>query len=114
VRDRCEIASRRSEFFRAETIRIAETLPALAARSGSAVVDYVDEAESWLERADRGMRMTRVRLRPHIVLENGADPAKARQLVDKAHDQCFIGNSVLTSVTIEPRIEFATTTTMVA
>jgi OsmC-like protein len=83
---------------------------ALAARSGIAVVDYVDEAEGWLERADRGMRMTRVRLRPHIVLENGADPAKARQLVDKAHEQCFIGNSVLTSVTIEPRIEFATTT----
>jgi len=54
--------------------------------------------------------MTRVRLRSHIVLENGADPAKARQLVDTAHEQCFIGNSVLTSVTIEPRIEFATTT----
>ena len=86
------------------------TYLALAARSGIAVVDYVDEAEGWLERADRGMRMTRVNLRPHIVLEDGADAAKARQLVEKAHEQCFIGNSVLTSVTIEPRIEFAPTT----
>ena len=86
----------------------------LAAKSGVAVVGYVDEAEGWLEHADRGMRMTRVRLRPHIVLENAADAATARELVDKAHTQCFIGNSVSTSVTIEPRIEFATTTTMVA
>jgi organic hydroperoxide reductase OsmC/OhrA len=43
-----------------------------------------------------------------------AGVVKARELVDKAHAQCFIGNSVLTSVTIEPLIEFATSTTMVA
>jgi organic hydroperoxide reductase OsmC/OhrA len=86
----------------------------LAAREGIAVVGYVDDAEGWLERADGAMRMTRVTLRPHIVLENGADAARARTLVDKAHTQCFIGNSVSTNVTIDPRVEFADTTTMVA
>src|SRR5262245_16550902 len=39
------------------------------------------------ERADGAMRMTRVTLRPHIVLEDGADAAKARVLIDKAHAQ---------------------------
>jgi organic hydroperoxide reductase OsmC/OhrA len=86
----------------------------LAARNGVGVVAYVDSAEGWLERSDGTMRMSRVTLRPHIVLQDGADAAKARELVDKAHGQCFIGNSVTTDVSIEPRIEFATTTTMVA
>ena len=86
----------------------------LAAKNGIAVVAYVDEAEGWLERSGGTMRMSRVTLRPHIVLEDGADAAKARELVDTAHVQCFIGNSVTTQVSIEPRIEFATTTTMVA
>ena len=86
----------------------------LAARDGVAVVGYVDDAEGWLERADGATRMTRVTLRPHIVLENGADAARARALVDSAHAQCFIGNSVTTKVTLEPQVEFAHTTTMVA
>jgi organic hydroperoxide reductase OsmC/OhrA len=86
----------------------------LAARNGIVVVGYADEAEGWLERADGPMRMTRVTLRPHIVLEKGSDAAKASQLVATAHAQCFIGNSVSTTVTIEPRVEFAATTTMAA
>jgi organic hydroperoxide reductase OsmC/OhrA len=55
-----------------------------------------------------------VTLRPHIVFEKGSDAAKASQLVATVHAQCFIGNSVSTMVTIEPRVEFAATTTMVA
>jgi organic hydroperoxide reductase OsmC/OhrA len=86
----------------------------LAAKNGIAVVGYVDEAEGWLERSDGTMRMSRVTLRPYIVLQDGADAARARELVDKAHAQCFIGNSVTTAVSIEPRIEFAATTTLVA
>jgi len=86
----------------------------LAAKNGVAVVGYVDDAEGWLERAGGAMRMTRVTLRPHIVLEDGADVAKAYELVETAHAQCFIANSVSSKVTIEPRVECATTTTMVA
>jgi organic hydroperoxide reductase OsmC/OhrA len=86
----------------------------LAARAGIVVVGYVDDAEGWLERTDGTMRMARVILRPHIVLRDGADAVKARELVDKAHAQCFIGNSVTTDVSIEPCVEFATSTTLVA
>jgi len=86
----------------------------LAARNGIVVVGYADDAEGWLERDDGPMRMTRVTLRPHIVLEKGSDAAKASQLFATAHAQCFIGNSVSTMVTIEPRVELATTTAMVA
>jgi organic hydroperoxide reductase OsmC/OhrA len=86
----------------------------LAAKNGVPVVGYADHAEGWLERADGMMRMTRVTLRPRIVVLDGADANKARELVEKAHAQCFIGNSVSTNVSIEPCIEFAGTTTMVA
>ena len=86
----------------------------LAAKNGVGVVAYVDEAEGWLERSNGPMRMSRVTLRPHIVLQDGADAVKARDLVEKAHTQCFIGNSVTTDVSIEPCIEFAATATLVA
>ncbi|HEY1304258.1 MAG TPA: OsmC family protein [Vicinamibacterales bacterium] len=85
-----------------------------AARNGIAVVGYSDEAEGWLEPTGRTMHMSRVTLRPHIVLRDGADAARARELVDTAHAQCFIGRSVTTHVVIEPKVEFASTTTMVA
>jgi organic hydroperoxide reductase OsmC/OhrA len=86
----------------------------LAAKNRVAVVGYTDDAEGWLELAQGQMRMARVTLRPHIVLQTGSDAAKARELVGRAHTQCFIGNSVSTMVLIEPRVEFATATTMVA
>ena len=86
----------------------------LAAKNGIGVVAYVDEADGWLERSNGTMRMSRVILRPHIVLQDGSDAIKARDLVDKAHTQCFIGNSVTTNVSIEPSIEFAAATTLVA
>jgi organic hydroperoxide reductase OsmC/OhrA len=86
----------------------------LAARDGIVVVGYTDDAEGWLERADGAMRMARVTLRPHIVLENRADVARARALVEQGARAVLHRNSVTTNVTIEPRVEFASTTTMVA
>jgi organic hydroperoxide reductase OsmC/OhrA len=78
----------------------------LAARSGIAVVKYRDAAEGRLSVVDGKLRMSHVTLRPSITLESGADEAKARALVDKAHGGCFIGNSVVTTVTIEPSVQF--------
>lgn len=74
----------------------------LAARKQVAVAGYVDNAEGTLEMVDGRLRMSRVVLRPLITLEAGADEAKARELVEKAHAGCFIGNSVTSAVEIEP------------
>ena len=35
------------------------------------------------------IRMSQVTLRPHITLDVGANETRARQLVDKAHDNCW-------------------------
>lgn len=74
----------------------------LAAKHGVPVVGYSDAAEGRLGVVEGRMRMSRVTLRPRIRLEPGADEARARALVAKAHQGCFIGNSVSTVVEIEP------------
>lgn len=77
----------------------------LAARTGVAVTGYTDDPEGKLGFVDGRMRMSQVTLRPSIRLEPGADLEKARELVEKAHEQCFIANSVTTRLSIEPTLE---------
>jgi peroxiredoxin-like protein len=79
----------------------------LAARNGISVVRYADDAEGHLALVDGKIRMARVKLRPAITMEGGANTEKARQLVEKAHQECFIANSVSTRVEIESSFEFA-------
>jgi organic hydroperoxide reductase OsmC/OhrA len=80
------------------------TYLALAERAGVGVTAYDDHASGTLAIADRKMRMTEVTLRPRITIAPGADVAKARALVDAAHDGCFIANSVACAVRVEPEV----------
>jgi len=80
------------------------TYLALAGRAGITVERYEDRAIGTLAIADKKMRMTEVVLHPVITLAAGADVAKARSLVDTAHEGCFIANSVACAVRVEPEI----------
>ena len=74
-----------------------------ARRAGFVVDSYVDEAEGVLEkRADGKMAMTRVTLHPRATW-NGSPPGEAAiaDLHHRAHDACFIANSVTTQVSVE-------------
>lgn len=75
----------------------------LAARSRIAVTGYTDDAVGMLAMVDGKLRMANVTLRPRIVLEAGVDIEKARVLVEKAHRDCFITNSVTAQVDVEPQ-----------
>jgi organic hydroperoxide reductase OsmC/OhrA len=77
----------------------------LAAKNGIPVTEYTDDAEGHLAAVDGKIRMARVTLRPRIRLGEGADAAKAAELIEQAHERCFIANSVSTRVEIEPRFE---------
>jgi organic hydroperoxide reductase OsmC/OhrA len=74
-----------------------------ARRAGFVVETYVDEAEGVLEkRSDGKMAMTRVTLWPHVAWSG--NPPSAEQLADlhhRAHEACFIANSVTTQVVVE-------------
>ena len=73
-------------------------------RAGFVVDSYVDQAEGILEkRPDGKIAMTRVTLRPRIAWGDEApDEAAIADLHHRAHEACFIANSVTTEVTVEP------------
>jgi organic hydroperoxide reductase OsmC/OhrA len=74
-----------------------------ARRAGFVVDSYVDEAEGLLEkRVDGKTAMTRVTLRPRVTWGGEApDAAAIADLHHRAHEACFIANSVTTEVTVE-------------
>ena len=74
-----------------------------ARRAGFVVEDYVDEAEGVIEkRADGKMWMSRVTLHPRITWGGeGPDAAALDDLHHKAHEACFIANSVTSEVIVE-------------
>ena len=74
-----------------------------ARRAGLVLDSYVDEAEGVLGKRDDGkMAMTLVTLRPRVAW--AGDPPDADALADlhhRAHEACFIANSVTTEVKID-------------
>jgi organic hydroperoxide reductase OsmC/OhrA len=78
---------------------------AIAAKRGFVVDRYEDAASGVLERnAERRMAMTRVTLRPKIVFSGAKQPTAAEldAMHHKAHEECYIANSVKTEVMVEP------------
>lgn len=78
----------------------------LACRAGHVVERYVDEANGVLGKtADGRMAMTRVALNPIVTFSGEApDPQAHAALHEKAHEHCFIANSVKTEVVLTPRV----------
>jgi len=77
----------------------------LCSTSGVVVTEFVDEATGTLEIGRDGSgRFTNATLHPRIRLAAG-DPTLARELHHRAHERCFIANSVNFPVEVEPVIE---------
>jgi organic hydroperoxide reductase OsmC/OhrA len=76
----------------------------LARRAGFTVDSYVDQSEGMLEKRDDGkMWMSQVTMRPRVEFSGDKRPSDAdiADLHHRAHDQCFIANSVTTKVIVE-------------
>ena len=76
-----------------------------ARRAGVIVTSYDDEAEGEMERGSDGKtRITRITLRPKIAFAD--TPPTEEMLADlhhKAHEACFIANSITSEIVIEGR-----------
>ena len=78
---------------------------ALCARSKINVIAYEDDAiGTMVLRPDGGGKFETVTLRPKVTIAKGGDAAKARDLHKRAHETCYIANSVNFPVDCEPEI----------
>ncbi|MDE9366608.1 OsmC family protein [Luteipulveratus sp. YIM 133132] len=79
---------------------------AVAAKSRLDVVDYADDASATMDEADKPVRLTLIELRPRITLADTERPrpdhTRLERLVDLAHRECFIANSLATPVRVSP------------
>lgn len=79
---------------------------AIAARARVQVLEYDDHAEAVMPEGDKPMRLTRIILRPRIVVGPGVKEERVLKLTEMAHKQCYITNSLSTDVVVEPTVEF--------
>ncbi len=77
---------------------------AVAARGGVDVLGYVDDAQGEMPDDVRPQRFTRITLRPVVTVAAGTDPATVGRMTHEAHEQCYIANSLVTEVVVEPEI----------
>jgi organic hydroperoxide reductase OsmC/OhrA len=83
------------------------TFLALAAKKRLVVDAYDDDAVGFMEKNGNGkLAMTRVILRPRVRFGGSGAPStnELMTLHEHAHRECFIANSVLTAVTVEPAL----------
>ena len=77
----------------------------LAAKGGYVIDSYEDKAVGVMTKNERGkLFVSRVALRPRIVFSGAKQPTAGEldELHHHAHEECYIANSVLTEVVVEP------------
>jgi organic hydroperoxide reductase OsmC/OhrA len=77
----------------------------LAAKARIDVVEYEDEATAVMPEDGEPVRITEIALRPRIVVAEDASEGRVLKLAHRAHELCYIANSLRSEVTIDPRIE---------
>lgn len=73
----------------------------LAARAGVDVTGYDDEATSHLDLAAKPVRLGAIRLAVTVRVAPGTDPDLVRELAHRAHEECFVANSLSVPVEVD-------------
>lgn len=80
----------------------------LAARAGITIVDYRDEpVATMVVEAGGGGRFTGIELRPRITVSSDSYPARVDDLHHRAHELCFIANSLSCPITVAGSVAVA-------
>jgi organic hydroperoxide reductase OsmC/OhrA len=77
----------------------------LAAKTRIDVVRYEDDADAEMPEDDKPVRLTRITLRPLIEVAGDANEERVLKLVEKAHELCYVANSLNSEVLVEPNVE---------
>ncbi len=74
---------------------------AVAARARVDVVAYEDHAVAVMPEDDTPVRITEIMLRPVVTVRSAASDERLHHLVEVAHKECFVANSLSSRITIE-------------
>ncbi len=83
------------------------TFLAIAASSKLAFESYQSAAEGTLEKTEAGYLMTRIVLRPKVVVSDASQVERALHILGKAEKSCLISNSMKTQVEMVPDVTVA-------
>ncbi len=92
-------------FVASVSICLMTTFMSFASKSGLAVKSYADSAEGVLEFIDERYRFTQVILKPQILLESQDRIEEAERILEKAHAQCLIANSIKAEIHLQPEVK---------
>jgi organic hydroperoxide reductase OsmC/OhrA len=82
---------------------------AVASRARIDVLAYSDDAEADMPEDVQPMRITAIRLRPTITVAAGTNVDRIDRLVEVAHKECFIANSLTSAMDIRATVVVAST-----
>ncbi|MHB1518091.1 MAG: OsmC family protein [Acidimicrobiales bacterium] len=85
------------------------SFPAVAARARIDVLGYDDEGVGVMTEDNPPMHLTSILLRPTIRVAPGTSEERVMHLVEVAHQECYIANSLLTEVEVEPTVVIEST-----
>jgi organic hydroperoxide reductase OsmC/OhrA len=83
------------------------TFIAYAQHKGLDPVGYESSAEGVLENVEGKYRFTGITLHPHVRVKSPQDVERAREILESAHANCFISNSLAVPVKVSPEIRVA-------
>lgn len=83
---------------------LAMTFAAYADKHRLPVEAYYSEAEGLFDLEDGVYRVTRVIIRPTVVIESREHATKTLRVLESAHRDCLIANAVQTSISVEPSV----------
>ncbi len=89
-------------FTAAAEVCLMTTFLSLAEKANLVFKSYKSEAEGTLEKVEKGMLMSKIHIKPTVVIDDESQREKTLQLLEKAEKYCLISNSMKTEVTIEP------------
>jgi organic hydroperoxide reductase OsmC/OhrA len=77
---------------------------ARAARARIDALAYTDQAEGEMPEDGEPVWISSILLRPRITVAPGTDLERARHHLLRAHEECYIANSLKTTIVIEPEL----------
>lgn len=81
---------------------------AVAARARVDVIAYQDNSEASMPEENVPVRITDIWLRPHVTVRSPATEQRVRVLIELAHRECFIANSLRCRIVVQPTVQIVT------